>query len=171
MNKDIINSWLERNDEAMQKAAEWLSSGPIETFICYQKYLKGDSMLRNATDLEACDEHDIETFFSLLDEKYKLSWNYDSTYGELDAHPYSIREWNKREKGYGGVRSIFTEWCNENYQEVLPEELLTAVRERHDVACIVNANAYGGGGYEVLQDLFLAAKVKVAETIKRELKQ
>jgi hypothetical protein len=169
MTKDMINGWLERNDEAMDRAADWLAEGLIETFICKMEDLKDEAMLRNATDLADCDEYDIEVFFSLLNRKYELSRDYDYTYGTLDSQPFSIKEWNRKEKGFGGVRCVFSEWCDDHYQEVLPEDLLSAVRERHDVGCIVNAYAYGGGGYEVIQDLFLAARKKLTETIKKQI--
>lgn len=168
MTKDMINAWLERNDEAMDKAATILAVAIIENIICDPDKLKDEVMLRNATDLAECSEHDICQLYSLLNERWELSRDYDYTYGKLESGPYSIKEWNRKERGHGGVKDLFINWCEENYDEVLPEQLLREVRERRDVACVVNAFAYGGGGYEVMQDLYHAAKVKVAETVKKQ---
>lgn len=171
MTKNMIIGWLERNDAAMEKAAGELATGIIEVFIGEVKDLKDDKMLQNATDLQECDGYDIEMFYSLLQKRSELSYDYSYVYGNKDSEPYSIKQWNKKEIGYGGVRFIFESWCEEVYEEVLPEDLLKAVRERHDVACIVNSQAYGGGGYEVMQDLYIAAREKVAEIIKQQLKK
>lgn len=167
--KDVINVWLERNDKAFAEAVELLASGIIETIICDVKDLKDDEMLRNATDLAECDYNDITMFFSLLDAKWTLNASYDSVYGKLDKEPYSIKDWCKKELGYGGYKDVFDKWLDDNYEEVLEGDLLTAVNERKAVGCIVNSTAMGGG-FEVISDLFLAAKKKVVEIIMRELK-
>lgn len=169
MTKNMLISWLEQNDALMEKAASLLAEGLIESLICDVKDLKDEPMLRNATDLAECDEHDLSSLLSLLDARRDISMSYDYIYGEVESGPYSIKEWNKKERGYGGVRDVFTSWLEDNYEEVLPEDVLKAVRERHDVACVVDANAYGGGGYEVLHDMYYEAKVKATEIIKREL--
>lgn len=169
MMKDVINVWLERNDKAFAEAAELLASGIIEAIICDVKDLKDVEMLRNATDLAECDYSDITMFFSLLDAKWALNASYDSVYGKLDKEPYSIKDWCKKELGYGGYKDVFDKWLEDNYEEVLVGDLLTAVNERKAVGCIVNSTAMGGGGFEVISDLFLAAKKKVVEIIKLSL--
>jgi len=47
-------------------------------------------------------------------------------------------------------------YVEENWDAVLDNELVNAINERYDVACIINANQYGGGGYEVIRDLAIA---------------
>ena len=47
-------------------------------------------------------------------------------------------------------------YVEENWDAVLDNELVNAINERYDVACIINANQYGGGGYEVIRYLAIA---------------
>ena len=170
MAKDIISGWMECNDKAMEKASDLLAVGIIETFIGKVNEIKDEKLLQNATDLQECDRVDIQLFFSLLQKKHEEAYG-RGVYSELEAKHYSIKQWSKKEKGYGDVKLLFDAWCEENYEDVLPDEILRAFNERCEVACIVNAQALNGGGYEVKQDLFIAAIEKVAEIIKQQCKQ
>lgn len=39
------------------------------------------------------------------------------------------------------------------WQDVLNDDLLEAVYDKYDVACVSHKNCYGGGGFEVLREL------------------
>ena len=39
------------------------------------------------------------------------------------------------------------------WQDVLNDDLLKAVYDKYDVACVSHKNCYGGGGFEVLREL------------------
>ena len=171
MTRDSINVWLEHNDKQMEKAAEVLAGILLTQFVCEKKELKDDKVLLNATDLQECDYDDLDEFYSLLQQKWESSIDsWRRVIDKLEVHPFSIKTWNEKERGYGSIAMVFDKWCNENAESNLPDELLDAVHQRYDVACIVNAKSLGGGGYEMMQDLYRQAKEKLTETIKRELK-
>ena len=166
MTKDFINRWLERNDEAMAQAAGVLAPELIEELI---GDLKEDTLLHHATDLAECDEHDIGMFFSILDDEWKTYGS--GAYGRMTdklKEPFCIKSFNSSH--HGCVRDLFDNWLDENYEQLLSDELLTAVRERCDVGRIVNSKALGGGGFEVLSDLFHMTEVKVLDAIKEAIR-
>lgn len=41
----------------------------------------------------------------------------------------------------------------DSWQDVLDSDLLQAIYDKYDVACVTHSNCYGGGGYEVLREL------------------
>lgn len=167
MTKETVITWLGRNDEQIRKAADILADGLLRDVV---GGLGEDAMLRNATDLKECDRHDVETFFSLLQRIWETgTGSYCSTIERLEDKPYSMKEFNRRELGYGGLREVFGKWLDENYRVELTDDLLAAVDSRCDIAGIVSASALGGGAYEELCDLFAAAKDRVVEKIKQQL--
>lgn len=40
---------------------------------------------------------------------------------------------------------------HECWQDVLEEDLVNAIYDKYDIACVTHKNCYGGGGYEVLR--------------------
>lgn len=167
MTKDSISAWLGRNDEQMKKAADILADGLLRDVV---GDLSEDTMLRNATDIEECDGHDLEVFFSLLQRSWEMGIeSYRSTFGSLEEKPYSMKEFNRKHLGHGAIREVFGKWLEDNYSVELPADLLAAFDKRCKVAGIVYEDALGGGDYEELCDLFGEAKAKAVEKIKRQL--
>ena len=50
---------------------------------------------------------------------------------------------------------------NECWEDVLDADLVEAINDRHDVACITHKYCFGGGGYEADRDLEICTKYKV----------
>ena len=84
---------------------------------------------------------------------------------DIFGRPYKIKSLISKycNKYY---RPVIEELVEEEYQYVLDDKLLNAVYDRYDVQSIVNKNAYGGGGYEVLKEFSNAVKDRVADKLK-----
>lgn len=50
------------------------------------------------------------------------------------------------------------EEVRDGWEEILNDELVQAIHDKYDVACITHKYAYGGGGWEVLRDLEIDVK-------------
>ena len=110
---------------------------------------------KNAIDLNECDGDDIQELLSCV----------DNIGTDIFDKPYKIKSLIPKccSKYY---RPVIEELVEEDYQDVLDDELLDAVYDRYDVQSIVNKNAYGGGGYEVLKQFSNAVKERVADKLK-----
>lgn len=125
----------------------------------------------NATDLKECDYDDIQTYYSIKDCAYDSLCNtLAMTIDNYVAKPFSIKEFNKKfEKDAGNFNYVFEDWITENWENTLPQYLVDAINQQYDVASIINAEAYGGGGYEFIQDLKRCTMKRVVEIIKESI--
>ena len=111
-------------------------------------------LIRFSTDLDSCDFTDIQWFFSILSERYFRF-----------TKPFSIKRFNKENKEYLG-HDIFEEYVADNWEDILPEDMVESIVDRMDVASITNRNDYGGGNYEVVRELQLGVAKRVCDKIK-----
>jgi hypothetical protein len=56
----------------------------------------------------------------------------------------------------------------DSWQYVLNDDLLDAVYDRRDVACVTHKYCYGGGGFEVLRQLQMDVRDNVLNILKNE---
>ena len=168
MTKESICEWIDLNDKQIEKAADILADGLIRDIV---GNLDEDKMLRNASDLEECEEYDFILFFSLVQMYWERGIDsYREKVGALEEKPYSIKEFNKKNGGYGAMPDVFLKWFDDNYRDELPRELLSAVDKRCEIARIVNDNAFGGGDFEEAADLLRMANKKAIEKIKKHFR-
>ena len=168
MTKESICEWIDLNDKQIEKAADILADGLIRDIV---GDLDEDEVLRNATDLGECDGHDFSLFFSLVQMYWERGIDvYREKVGALEKNPYNIKEFNKKNVGYGAMPDVFLKWLNDNYRDELPHERLFAIDKRCEMAHIVNANAFGGGGFEESIDLFRMVRENIVEKIKKHFK-
>lgn len=53
------------------------------------------------------------------------------------------------------------------WQDILTDDLLDAVYDKYDIACVTDKNCYGGGGYEVIRKLEMDVRDNVLNILKR----
>ena len=149
LNEVDITSWSHSNTDTFTEAVEILSDSVLNDL------LSGDvSEVELATDLDSCDFTDIQWFFSILSERYFRF-----------TKPFSIKRFNKENKEYLG-HDIFEEYVADNWEDILPEDMVESIVDRMDVASITNRNDYGGGSYEVVRELQLGVAKRVCDKIK-----
>ena len=142
-----LNQWSQGNEDLFLRAVERMTDYVLENI--------GTDYFENAIDLNECDGDDIQELLSCV----------DNIGTDIFDKPYKIKSLISKycSKYY---RPVIEELVEENYQDVLDDELLDAVYDRYDVQSIVNKNAYGGGGYEVLKQFSNAVKDRVADKLK-----
>ena len=151
LNEVSFNAWSSSNDEAVQKAIDLLSQAAIKEIV-------GDNVdfLKNAVDLQNCDYFDIQLFFSID----------NSDIWDIVERPFSIKRVNKK-YDYFSVGDVFEDFVEDNWQDVLPTDLVGKLCDRQDVASITHSDYYGGGSFEVMRDIEIGTAKKIAQTIKQ----
>ena len=145
--------WKKKNDELFAKAMDVLADYVIEEYVC-------DGDLKDATDLQECDGHDIQLFYFLLNDDRFCHCP------EIPDGSFSIKEFNRRHTGHLGVKGIFEDYAHDIWEDCLDDDVREAVCDRIEVGRIVDKYAYGGGGFEVERDLEIGVRDRVAEKIK-----
>ena len=153
-------NWRAQNDEVMRHAIETLSDAVMHEYVC-------DDDLVNATDLDACTIGDIEDFYDITCAGgYPL---HDTMTDELSS-PFSVKAFNKKYRNRKKF-PIFEDFVKDNWEDILDEETVDAIYDRRDVGSIVDKNAYGGGGFEVMRGLEIAVSKNVAQKILDKFRQ
>ena len=81
---------------------------------------------------------------------------------------FSIKEFNKKNTGYLGVKSIFEDYVDDIWEDCLDDDIKEAVYDRIEVGKIIDKYCLGGGGFEVERDLELGVCDRVAEKLKEK---
>ena len=155
LNEVEFNTWSSSNDDAVQTAINLLSQAAIKEIV-------GDDVdfLKNATDLQKCDYFDIQLFFSID----------NSDIWDIVERPFSIKKVNKK-YDYFSVGDVFEDFVKDNFQYVLPPDLIEKLYDRQNVASITHSDYYGGGSFEVMRDIELGTAKKITQTIKQMAQQ
>lgn len=61
---------------------------------------------------------------------------------------------------------IVEDEVEDSWQDVLSDDLLEAIYDKYDVACVTNKSCYGGGGFEVLRELQMDVRDNVLNILK-----
>ena len=145
----ISQDYISNQDDLYSQAVDVMTEAVLDEYGF-------DEVLCDATDLQECDSDDIQNFCSL--------WADGNITDEDLEDGFSIKELISQQRPNSSVIEDFVE---ENYQDVLPDELLDAIYDRKDVSSIVNKRQYGGGGFETIRDFALDVVEKVANEAKK----
>lgn len=116
--------------------------------------------LKNATDLNECDDDDITFIISLANnDKYLLE--------DLDE-PFSIAEIIQKKKHINYI-DIIDQWVEENWEDYLQEETVDALYDFFDIGGTLGKNELGGGRYESFRGFQMLVTNKVINKIKESL--
>lgn len=61
---------------------------------------------------------------------------------------------------------IIEDEVEDSWQDELSDDLLEAIYDKYDVACVTNKSCYGGGGFEVLRELQMDVRDNVLNILK-----
>lgn len=143
-----ITSWSYSNTDTFTKAIDILSDSVLNNIL--SGYI---SELKLATDLDSCDDIDIQYFFSIVIEN-------DYSFTE----PFSIKRFIREHSNE--QYDIFEDYVKENWEDILPEDMVEDIYDRRDVASITHSHYLGGGGYEVMHELQAGVRERVYYKIK-----
>ena len=134
-------------------AAEKLADGVIENI--YWDFLK------NATDLDECDNSEISWIISLAnDDEYFLN--------DLNSALYSIKDIFQKKKHIRCV-DVIDQWVDDNWEEFLDEDTVDALRDLFDTESILGKNKLNGGRYESYREFQILVTDNTINKIKESL--
>ena len=118
--------------------------------------------LKNATDLDECDNNEITWIISLAN---------DDTYfcKDLNAELYSIKDIFQKKKHIRCV-DVIDQWVEENWQEFLDEDTVDALNDLFDMGGILGKKQLNGGRFEAFRDFQILVEENVINKIKEALK-
>lgn len=146
---------LNRLETTVEAAADELIEYVMENI--YWDFLK------NATDLNECDDDDITFIISLANnDKYLL---------EDLSEPFSIAHIIQMKKHINNYIDVIDEWVEENWDDYLQEETVDALYDFFDIGGTLGKNELGGGRYEAFRSFQMLVASKVINQIKENLKQ
>lgn len=123
---------LNKLTKTAKSAAEQLADEVLENI--YWDFLK------NATDLDECDNIEITWIISLAnDDQYFRN--------DLDAALYSIKDIFQKKKHIRCVDAI-DQWVDDNWDEFLDEDTVDALYDLFDTGGILGKRQLNGGRYE-----------------------
>ena len=136
-----------------KSAAEKLADGVIENI--YWDFLK------NATDLDECDNSEISWIISLAnDDEYSLN--------DLNSAPYSIKDIFQKKKHIRCV-DVIDQWVDDNWEEFLDENTVDALRDLFNTEAILGKNKLNGGRYESYREFQILVTDNTINKIKESL--
>lgn len=123
---------LDKLTKTAKSAAEQLANEVLENI--YWDFLK------NATDLDECDNNEITWIISLAnDDQYFRN--------DLDAALYSIEDIFQKKKHIRCV-DVIDQWVDDNWDEFLDEDTVDALYDLFDTGGILGKRQLNGGRYE-----------------------
>ena len=117
--------------------------------------------LKNATDLNECDETDISRIISLANNDTYLI-------DELNEAPYNIQDICNKEKHVECIDAIDS-WVEENWEDYLEEDAIEALHDYFDIGGIVGKKQLNGGRFESFRDFQILVSSNVINKIKENL--
>lgn len=131
-----------------KSAAEQLADEVLENI--YWDFLK------NATDLDECDNNEITWIISLAnDDQYFLN--------NLDSALYSIKDIFQKKKHIRCV-DVFDQWVDDNWEEFLDEDTVDALHDLFDTGDILGKKQLNGGRYESYREFqMLVADIAISK--------
>lgn len=115
-----------------KSAAKKLADGVLENI--YWNFLK------NATDLDECDNKEITWVISLAnDDEYFLN--------DLESALYSIKDIFEKKKHIRCV-DVIDQWIDDNWEEFLDEDTVNDLHDIFGTETILDKNKPNGGRYE-----------------------
>ena len=117
--------------------------------------------LKNATDINECDELDIAFVLSLAnDDEYIRE--------ELEQNPYSIKEVYEKNKHIKLI-DVVDSWVEENWEDVLDEHEVDAIYDFIEIGGVLGKEYLNGGKVETFGDLQRLVLSNVINQIKVNL--
>jgi hypothetical protein len=117
--------------------------------------------LKNATDINECDELDIAFVLSLANnDKYIRE--------ELEENPYSIKEVYEQNKHINLI-DIVDSWVEENWENVLDEHEVDTIYDFIEIGGVLGKEYLNGGKVESFGDLQRLVLSNVINQIKVNL--
>lgn len=131
-----------------KSAAEQLADEVLENI--YWDFLK------NATDLDECDNNEITWIISLAnDDQYFLN--------DLDSALYSIKDIFQKKKHIRCV-DVIDQWVDDNWEEFLDEDTVDALRDLFDTGGILGKKQLNGGRFESYREFqMLVADIAISK--------
>ena len=144
---------LNKLTKTAKSAAEQLADEVLENI--YWDFLK------NATDLDECDNNEITWIISLAnDDQYFLN--------DLDSALYSIKDIFQKKKHIRCV-DVIDQWVDDNWDDFLDEDTVDALYDLFDTGGILGKRQLNGGRYESYREFqMLVADIaisKIKETL------
>ena len=102
-------------------------------------------------------EANIDKWTELNDAKYKQAINV------LSKHVLNQFD----EEDMLNNPDIIENEVHDCWQDILTNDILDAVYDKYDIACVTDKNCYGGGGYEVIRKLEMDVRDNVLNILKR----
>ena len=117
--------------------------------------------LKNATDLDECDNSEISWIISLAnDDEYSLN--------DLNSAPYSIKDIFQKKKHIRCV-DVIDQWVDDNWEEFLDENTVDALRDLFNTEAILGKNKLNGGRYESYREFQILVTDNTINKIKESL--
>ena len=136
-----------------KSAAEQLADGVLENISW--------DFLKNATDMDECDNNEITWIISLAnDDPYFCK--------DLDAALYSIKDIFQKKKHIRCV-DVIDQWIDDNWQEFLDEDTVDALHDLFDTGGILGKKQLNGGRFEAYREFQMLVADNVINKIKESL--
>jgi hypothetical protein len=144
---------LNNLNKTAKSAAEQLAEEVLE-------YIYWD-FLKNATDLDECDNIEITWIISLANhDKYILD--------DLNSALYSIKDIFQKKKHIRCV-DVIDQWVDDNWDEFLDEDTVDALYDLFDVGGILGKRQLNGGRYESYREFQMLVADIAINKIKESL--
>lgn len=144
---------LNKLTKTAEFAAEQLADEVLENI--YWDFLK------NATDLDECDNNEITWIISLAnDDQYFLN--------DLNAELYSIKDIFQKKKHIRCV-DVIDQWVDDNWEEFLDEDTVDALHDLFDTGGILGKKQLNGGRYESYREFQMLVSDIAISKIKNAL--
>ena len=139
--------------ETAKSAAAELADAVIESIAW--------DFLKNATDIDECDNAEISWIISLANDDPYFCKN-------LDAELYSIKDIFQKKKHIRCV-DVIDQWVEENWDEYLDEDTVDALNDLFDMGGILGKKQLNGGRFEAFRDFQILVEDNVINKIKETL--
>lgn len=144
---------LNKLTKTAKSAAEQLADEVLENI--YWDFLK------NATDLDECDNNEITWIISLAnDDQYFRN--------DLDAELYSIKDIFQKKKHIRCV-DVIDQWVDDNWDEFLDEDTVDALYDLFDTGGILGKRQLNGGRFESYKEFQMLVSDIAVSKIKESL--
>lgn len=144
---------LNKLTKTAKSAAEQLADEVLENI--YWDFLK------NATDLDECDNNEITWIISLAnDDQYFRN--------DLDAALYSIEDIFQKKKHIRCV-DVIDQWVDDNWDEFLDEDTVDALYDLFDTGGILGKRQLNGGRFESYKEFQMLVSDIAVSKIKESL--
>ena len=145
---------------AYNKLTETAKSAAAELATAVMEAIEWD-FLKNATDLDECDNAEISWIISLANDDPHFCQ-------DLDAELYSIKDIFQKKKPIRCV-DVIDQWVKENWDEYLDEDTVDALNDFFDMGGILGKKQLNGGRFEDFREFQILVEDNVINKIKESL--